>query len=106
MILPNKITSSHKRVLEPALSLYQEALAYLYEFEAQLDKPNKAKLTLAANKLHESLKLDSAHVQPYVCLAYICYLLDDKALSLEYLALAEDIHPDFPPVQALKAEIG
>jgi hypothetical protein len=72
---------------------YEEAVAALLEFEKD---PDKDLLEEASNKLLASIQYNPEHVQSYICLAYVFFVLDDPAWAFKYIITAESLIPDLP----------
>ncbi len=66
---------------------------------------NKALLSEALELLMTAIQNHRQHLEAYLCLAYLCFLIGDDQSALAYLKDAELIQAQHPIVQSLKAEI-
>jgi len=82
-----------KKRIQVSGDAYEDAVIALKEFE---DDPDKEKLEEASNKLLESLQYNPDHVQSYICLAYVFFVLGDSAWAFKYIITAESLMPDLP----------
>jgi len=72
---------------------YEDALLALKDFEKE---PDKERLEDAAGKLLESLQYNPEHVQSYICLAYVFFVLGDSEFAFKYMVTAESLMPELP----------
>lgn len=82
-----------KKRVQVSGDAYEDAVVALKEFEKE---PNKEKLEGASNKLLASLQYNSEHVQSYICLAYVFFVLGDNEFAFKYMITAESLMPDLP----------
>lgn len=94
---------SHQRQIQAeALTTRARELIDLATDEAFRDK---ARLSEAVELLMQAIQNHRQHVEAYLCLAYLCYLIGDNQTALVYLKDAQAIDPEHVIAQALKAEI-
>jgi hypothetical protein len=86
-------TKVQKKRVQVSGDAYEDAVAILQEFEMD---PDKEKLEDASNKLLASIQYNPDHVQSYICLAYIFFMLGDSAWAFKYIITAESLMPDLP----------
>lgn len=84
---------NHKSSEDLFVSTYNEGLK-IFKICVSNPKPEKSKLEYSANKFIEAIKIKSTKPEPYMCLSYIYYIMDQDNLSLKYLKIATTLDSD------------
>lgn len=91
------ISREEKRQIESEKE-YLGALEIFSTFDENTDPQI---LLQTAEKLITAITFKRSNPEPYICLAYIFYLLDQDELALEYLVTAKDFDSDNPRIGEL-----
>ncbi|MFN8673152.1 MAG: hypothetical protein U0457_13870 [Candidatus Sericytochromatia bacterium] len=81
--------------------LYDKAFLYIDEFYANSSFNVKA-LENASKCLVSSIELRPSKPKPYLLLAYIYFIIDNKTLSVKYMKIAEELDSSLPQIQQLR----
>ena len=96
-----KVVKRTSKALEQFDIAFKEAIDILRRFELRSHIPVE-QLKNAGNKLIEAISINETKVEPYVCLAYVFFQLNDKDSAFKYLKIARDIDPNCPEINELK----
>jgi hypothetical protein len=94
------ITHSNKRN-EKFNEVYAEAMELIRRFEVRELVPMH-KLREVADKFVELIDIDERRIEPYIYLAKIFFLVDNKDLAFKYLKLAREIDPENQEINQVK----
>lgn len=91
-----KLSKDYNPIFEEA---YAEGIKILSEFTRNF---KFSILIKAAKKFIEATKINPNIAGPYVFLAWLYLIVDDKNTCYEYLSTAEKIEPNFPGIYRIK----
>lgn len=78
---------------------YTEGLKILLSFTRN---HNISNMVEAAKKFAEASRIRPDSACPYIFLAWLYFLAEDKSSCKEYVQMAEKVEPDFPEIKKIK----